>query len=869
VTFTSYAQNFEDVMLWRALRHVEHGFYIDIGAYDPVIDSVSLAFHQRGWHGIHVEPMPRYAELLREQRPTDIIIQAAVGSGPPLLRFFETPGGGISTADPEIADAHRKRGTYVQEITVPCIALSDVFALCVTNEIHWLKIDVEGYERQVLLSWNAAAARPWIVVVESTFPLTQIETHEKWDAILAGYGYEFSYFDGLNRFYISESHLELRPAFLTPPNVFDDFALNGTASSSFHSLIKVRSEERITQTLAMAAIESQAQVSRAEQLARDLAQQAQAHAEKESILKAEASLIQARSEERLAQTLASAAIENQAQVSRADQLVRDLAQQEQAHAERERILKDELLSLHSQERSLLSRLSSREIAAYADTARVLEHLQTALIQSNSREQDLRATLIKEFSLIREQQARSLSDAEEQLRALTGRLSEAEASANAKATRLQHLEYELLTANRTVFELTQESAAAKAELADFRTTFALMKSQADATRNELCGVRAALADAIHTRDEVGRQLQNLEEYLADQSHKLTESVQREAANSARYVQIEAAGKAEVASLRNALRFSKAEAAGRESALFNALERTKQAMFDTSRRYEHKVAALEWMNKDARNILLSEERLVSKMVGNGESLEHPANSGAKIATPVHCDYRSIDNPPAECMTGEGDDMGPIQHVNQLFGLRDSAFVAAAYGVLLGRAPDQQGQEYYLSRLKAERDRAQIIYELATSNEAKGRRHDLPGLDSLIRSKRPRMVNVRNWIRRLVGIDNAAIRFEEMMVNFREECYERDRQSEDRLTTSLSTFSRALDRSIEQMNLRHEAMTAALTAITDRLEALRSNFASVQTVALRELPRAIDIELDADAGPEALIASLERQLGSSAQAHSLAKR
>ena len=48
----SYAQNFEDVMLWRALKHVERGFYIDIGAQDPVVDSVSLAFYEQGWRGV-------------------------------------------------------------------------------------------------------------------------------------------------------------------------------------------------------------------------------------------------------------------------------------------------------------------------------------------------------------------------------------------------------------------------------------------------------------------------------------------------------------------------------------------------------------------------------------------------------------------------------------------------------------------------------------------------------------------------------------------------------------------------------------------------------------------------------------------------
>jgi len=49
-----YAQNFEDVMLWRALKHIKNGFYIDIGAWDPVIDSVSNLFYENGWRGINV-----------------------------------------------------------------------------------------------------------------------------------------------------------------------------------------------------------------------------------------------------------------------------------------------------------------------------------------------------------------------------------------------------------------------------------------------------------------------------------------------------------------------------------------------------------------------------------------------------------------------------------------------------------------------------------------------------------------------------------------------------------------------------------------------------------------------------------------------
>ena len=55
MSIVSYAQNFEDVLLWRALGDVVGARYLDIGAQNPVVDSVSLAFYQAGWRGVHVE----------------------------------------------------------------------------------------------------------------------------------------------------------------------------------------------------------------------------------------------------------------------------------------------------------------------------------------------------------------------------------------------------------------------------------------------------------------------------------------------------------------------------------------------------------------------------------------------------------------------------------------------------------------------------------------------------------------------------------------------------------------------------------------------------------------------------------------------
>ena len=65
MAFVSHAQNFEDVMLWRALCHVRRGFYIDVGAADSSLYSVTRAFYDQGWCGINIEPVPAHFSALR------------------------------------------------------------------------------------------------------------------------------------------------------------------------------------------------------------------------------------------------------------------------------------------------------------------------------------------------------------------------------------------------------------------------------------------------------------------------------------------------------------------------------------------------------------------------------------------------------------------------------------------------------------------------------------------------------------------------------------------------------------------------------------------------------------------------------------
>lgn len=231
MTFTSYAQNFEDVMLWRALRHIERGCYVDVGAQHPVIDSVSKAFYERGWRGIHIEPVPQYAELLRRDRPDETVLQVALSDTEGMLELNVIPGTGLSTAVAAYARRHRDERLFEQQrISVPAMTLKSALQTLAGKQVHWLKIDVEGFETQVLKGWDSKVLRPWVMVVEATIPGSAETGYEVWDGILAAANYRFVYFDGLNRFYVAQEHAELAAAFFSPPNVFDDVKLTENSS---------------------------------------------------------------------------------------------------------------------------------------------------------------------------------------------------------------------------------------------------------------------------------------------------------------------------------------------------------------------------------------------------------------------------------------------------------------------------------------------------------------------------------------------------------------------------------------------------------------------------------------------------------------
>ncbi len=235
----SFAQNFEDVILNRAFSGKKQGFFLDIGAQHPVIDSVSRHFILNGWNGILVEPVPAYAIMLKEEYPHITVLQKYVGEKGKREMYVVTDTG-LSTSDEMLAQAYKNSGLNISNAICEGITLDEIFELTREVEIDWMKIDAEFSEVEILNSWKSKSVKPAIVVVEVLHPLHKMQANDEITELMGSKGYVEAYFDGLNKFYISKNNSEMKIYFNLPPNIFDNFSVSKFTTSGI-----ARNEEKV------------------------------------------------------------------------------------------------------------------------------------------------------------------------------------------------------------------------------------------------------------------------------------------------------------------------------------------------------------------------------------------------------------------------------------------------------------------------------------------------------------------------------------------------------------------------------------------------------------------------------------------------
>ena len=128
----------------------------------------------------------------------------------------------------EGASSLHKQHLKGKNATIVKILVDTMFNICKKyipkNEvIQFIKIDVEGGERNVLLGSDFEKYRPKVICIEATKPFTMIPCHDLWEDILLKNDYSFVYQYKVNRFYIDNRIPDLRKRFLLAEKAVEIF----------------------------------------------------------------------------------------------------------------------------------------------------------------------------------------------------------------------------------------------------------------------------------------------------------------------------------------------------------------------------------------------------------------------------------------------------------------------------------------------------------------------------------------------------------------------------------------------------------------------------------------------------------------------
>lgn len=169
VFWGSYSQEGEDLLIYKLLNQKKHGFYVDVGAYDPNRFSNTKFFYNKGWSGINIEPDPDSYKKFLKTRSRDTNLNIGVGAKNGKMIFYQIFPDTLSTFSKKQAEFYEKIGFKIKSKRKLKIKRLDsvIRKYCKDRKIDFLSIDTEGYETEVLNSNNWKLFRPKVICIES------------------------------------------------------------------------------------------------------------------------------------------------------------------------------------------------------------------------------------------------------------------------------------------------------------------------------------------------------------------------------------------------------------------------------------------------------------------------------------------------------------------------------------------------------------------------------------------------------------------------------------------------------------------------------------------------------------------------------
>jgi len=166
----SYSSEGEDGLLSKVFdAKSSPGFYVDVGAFHPVLSSNTYLLYKRGWRGINIDPVPGSASLFRRRRPQDVSLEIGISDKPGTLEYYIFDSAVHNTFNETQRDFALDQGRrLLQTVPVQVERLGAVLSRHVPagTDIDYMDIDVEGHELQVLASNDWDRFRPSVLCIE-------------------------------------------------------------------------------------------------------------------------------------------------------------------------------------------------------------------------------------------------------------------------------------------------------------------------------------------------------------------------------------------------------------------------------------------------------------------------------------------------------------------------------------------------------------------------------------------------------------------------------------------------------------------------------------------------------------------------------
>jgi len=173
------------------------GFFVDVGANDPKIDSQTWHFEQRGWTGILIEPQPGLAQRLRQERAAKVYAVACSTPADAGKSMTLHLAGIQSSLNPDFFVFRMRREGIID---MPVRTLDQVLVEAnAPAPLDFVSIDVESHEIDVLKGFDLKRWQPKLLLVEDM--VLNLRLHR----YLQANGYKWVRRTAINSWYVPAS----------------------------------------------------------------------------------------------------------------------------------------------------------------------------------------------------------------------------------------------------------------------------------------------------------------------------------------------------------------------------------------------------------------------------------------------------------------------------------------------------------------------------------------------------------------------------------------------------------------------------------------------------------------------------------------